>query len=294
MKLFTKICIVLMLCAGINQLRADEGMWVLKELNAENLARMKELGFRLPVEQLYNESDPCIANAVVIFGGGCTGITVSEKGLIFTNHHCGYGAIQKLSSVEHDYLKDGFVSQRLEDELPAEGLSVRYLKETVDVTDQILPQLASINDEYERIIMADSIGKALCEKIETNDFLTANVYPFYSQNKYYLVVYQIYKDVRLVFTPPSSVGKFGGDTDNWMWPRQTGDFSVFRVYAGPNNQPAEYNAANQPYKPRYAVEVSTQGYKDKDYAMTVGFPGSTDRYLSSWGIEQRIESSNKP
>ena len=294
MKLIKKICVLIALCAGMNQLYADEGMWVLKELNAENLARMKELGFLLPFEHLYSEKDPCIANAVVIFGGGCTGITVSEKGLVFTNHHCGYGAIQRLSSVEHDYLKDGFVSQRLEEELPVPGLNVRYLKETVDVTDRILPQIADIDDEIQRIRVADSIGRVLCDAVGVDDFLTATVYPFYSRNKYYLVVYQIYKDVRLVFTPPSSVGKFGGDTDNWMWPRQTGDFSVFRVYAGADNQPAEYDATNRPYSPKYVAEVSIRGYNNNDYAMILGFPGSTDRYLSSWGIEQRIESTNKP
>jgi len=294
MKHLKKICIVLLLCVGVNQLYADEGMWVIKELNAENLARMKELGFLMPFEHLYSETDPCLANAVISFGGGCTGITVSDKGLVFTNHHCGYGSIQRLSSVEHDYLKDGFISQSLEEELPAPGLFVRYLKETVDVTDRIIPQIANLDDEYQRIRVADSIGRKICAEVETNNFLTANVVAFYNRNKYYMVVYQIYRDVRLVFTPPSSVGKFGGDTDNWMWPRQTGDFSVFRVYANADNQPAEYDATNRPYKPRYVAEVSIKGYDNNDYAMTVGFPGSTDRYLSSWGVEQRIESTNKP
>ena len=294
MKLFKNICIILLFCVGVNQLHADEGMWVLKELNAENLDRMKELGFLLPFEHLYSETDPCIANAVISFGGGCTGITVSEKGLVFTNHHCGYSSIQRLSSVEHNYLKDGFVSQTLEAELPVSGLFVRYLKETVDVTDRILPQIADIEDEYQRIRAADSIGRAICATVETNDFQTANIVAFYNHNKYYMVVYQIYRDVRLVFSPPSSVGKFGGDTDNWMWPRQTGDFSVFRVYADANNQPAEYAATNRPYNPKYVAEVSIKGYDNNDYAMTLGFPGSTDRYLSSWGVEQRIEGTNKP
>jgi len=294
MKNLKKICIVLLLCIGINQLYADEGMWVIKELNAENLARMKELGFLLPFEHLYSETDPCLANAVISFGGGCTGITVSDKGLVFTNHHCGYGSIQRLSSVEHDYLKDGYVSQSLEQELPVPGLFVRYLKETIDVTDRILPQIAGLEDEYQRIMAADSIGRVICKAVETNNFQTANVVAFYNRNKYYMVVYQIYRDVRLVFTPPSSVGKFGGDTDNWMWPRQTGDFSVFRVYANADNQPAVYDVNNRPYKPKYVAEVSIKGYERNDYAMTIGFPGSTDRYLSSWGVEQRIESTNKP
>lgn len=285
----------LLLCLVVaGQVYADEGMWVMKELNKLNLARMAELGFVPSVDKLYSETDPCMANAVVIFGGGCTGITVSNEGLIFTNHHCGFGAIQQLSSVEHDYLKDGFVSQNKEAELPVPGLSVRYLRETVDVSDRINGEIAGIQEEHLRLAAADSIGKAICDSIGTDEFVAADVVPFYNNNKYFLVVYDVYRDVRMVFAPPSSVGKFGGDTDNWMWPRHTGDFSVFRVYAGADNKPAEYNAANKPYRPKYVAEVSMAGYEDKDYAMTIGFPGSTDRYLSSWGVQQRIENSNKP
>ncbi|MEG2122165.1 MAG: S46 family peptidase, partial [Rikenellaceae bacterium] len=245
-------------------------------------------------EQLYSETDPCVANAVVIFGGGCTGITVSNEGLVFTNHHCGFGSIQQLSSVEHDYLKDGFVSQSKEAELPVPGLSVKYLKETVDVSERINSQLSSIKEEYLRLAAADSIGRVLCDSIGNSPLLSADVVPFYNNNKYFLIVYDVYRDVRMVFAPPSSIGKFGGDTDNWMWPRHTGDFSVFRVYADANNKPAEYNSANKPYSPKYVAEVSLQGYQDKDYTMTIGFPGSTDRYLCSWGVKQRIENSNKP
>ena len=273
---------------------ADEGMWILKELNKQNLARMAELGFKPSVDKLYNENEPCVANAVVIFGGGCTGITVSNEGLIFTNHHCGFGSIQKLSSVEHDYLKNGFVSQNQSEELPVPGLSVRYLRETIDVSDRINSQIDKYQDEYQRLMAADSIGDAICDSIGQNQFLAAQVVPFYNNNKYYLVTYDVYRDVRMVFAPPSSIGKFGGDTDNWMWPRQTGDFSIFRVYANAENKPAEYDAANKPYHPKYVAEVSMQGYQDKDYAMTIGFPGSTDRYLCSWGVKQRIEDSNKP
>ena len=273
---------------------ADEGICVLKELNTQNLARRKELGFNPSYEQLYSESDPCVANAVVIFGGGCTGITVSNEGLIFTNHHCGYGSIQQLSSVEHDYLKDGFVSQSKEEELPVPGLTVRYLRETIDVTNRIVSEIDGIQEEYKRVMAADSIGQVLCDSIGTDEFKAAQVVPFYSDNKYYLVVYNVFRDVRMVFAPPSSVGKFGGDTDNWMWPRHTGDFSVFRVYANAKNEPAEYAKENKPYQPKYVAEVSLQGYTDKDYAMTIGFPGSTSRYLCSWGVQQRIESENVP
>ena len=275
--------------------RADEGMWVLKELNKQNIARMQELGLNVPFETLYSETNPCVANAVVIFGGGCSGITVSDEGLIFTNHHCGYGSIQKLSSVKHDYLKNGFVSQNFKEELPVEGLKVQYLRETVDLTDRIMPQLEGITDEFDRISTADSIGRAIADSVSKGDkFTNAEVLPFYNRNKYFLVVYDVFRDVRLVFAPPTSLGKFGGDTDNWMWTRHTCDFSVFRVYAGADNKPAEYSADNKPYHPRYVAEVSLQGYGEKDYAMTIGFPGSTDRYLSSWGVNQRIENSNKP
>ncbi|MDD3062134.1 MAG: S46 family peptidase [Massilibacteroides sp.] len=289
-----KLWAVLFLLIGVGQIYADEGMWVIKELNKQNLERMKELGFNPSYEQLYSETDPCLTNAVVIFGGGCTGITVSKEGLVFTNHHCGFGAIQQLSSIDHDYLKDGFVSQSKTDELPVPGLSVRYLRETVDVSDRILAQISSIEQEYLRLAAADSIGKAICDSIGENEFLAADVVPFYNNNKYFLVVYDVFRDVRMVFAPPSSVGKFGGDTDNWMWPRHTGDFSVFRVYANAENKPAEYESSNQPYVPRYVAEVSLAGYVDKDYAMTIGFPGSTDRYLCSWGVKQRIENSNIP
>ena len=294
MKLMKRVWAALLLLAASGQLYADEGMWVLKELNKQNLARMAELGFTPSYDQLYSETDPCVANAVVIFGGGCTGITVSNEGLIFTNHHCGFGAIQQLSSVEHDYLKDGFVSQSKQEELPVPGLTVRYLKETVDVSDRINSQISGIEDEFQRLSAADSIGRVICDSVGNNEFLAADVVPFYSNNKYFLVVYDVYRDVRMVFAPPSSIGKFGGDTDNWMWPRHTGDFSVFRVYANADNKPAEYNADNKPYTPRYVAEVAMQGYQDKDYAMTIGFPGSTDRYLCSWGVQQRIENSNKP
>ena len=289
-----KLWAVLLFLVVAGQVYADEGMWVLKELNKQNLERMKELGFVPSYKQLYSETDPCVANAVVIFGGGCTGITVSNEGLVFTNHHCGFGAIQQLSSVEHDYLKDGFISQSKEEELPVPGLTVRYLRETVDVSDRINSQIASIKEEHLRLAAADSIGRVIADSVGRNEFLSADVIPFYNNNKYFLVVYDVFNDVRMVFAPPSSVGKFGGDTDNWMWPRHTGDFSIFRVYADAENKPAVYDKENKPYLPKYVAEVSLQGYQDKDYAMTIGFPGSTDRYLCSWGVQQRIENINKP
>jgi hypothetical protein len=274
--------------------KADEGMWLLKELNGENIARMKELGFTFPANQLYDENNPSLKDAVVIFGSGCTGVAVSEKGLIFTNHHCGYGAIQKLSAVEHDYLKDGFVAEQRRDELPADGLTVSFLRSMTDVTDRIVPQVPSALGEIQRERTIDSLCNALVAEYEEDPFTQARVVPFYSRNKYYVVLYDLFRDVRLVMTPPSSVGKFGGDTDNWMWPRHTGDFSVFRVYAGKDNRPANFSGDNVPYTPKYVVPISLKGVTEGDYAMTVGYPGSTQRYMPSWGIRQRMESENKP
>ena len=294
MKLMKRVWAALLLLAASGQLYADEGMWVLKELNKQNLARMAELGFTPSYDQLYSETDPCVANAVVIFGGGCTGITVSNEGLIFTNHHCGFGAIQQLSSVEHDYLKDGFVSQSKQEELPVPGLTVRYLKETVDVSDRINSQISGIEDEFQRLSAADSIGRVICDSVGNNEFLAADVVPFYSNNKYFLVVYDVYRDVRMVFAPPSSIGKFGGETDNWMWPRHTGDFSMFRIYADANGEPAEYSANNTPLKTKKHLSISLKGLKEGDYAMIMGFPGSTSRYLTVSEVKERMESENDP
>ena len=274
--------------------RADEGMWLLKELNQQSIARMQELGFTFPIDKLYDEENSSLKDAVVIFGGGCTGVAVSEKGLIFTNHHCGYGAIQKLSSVERDILKDGFAAPDMDSELPSEGLAVSFVRSTQDVTDMIISQVPSVFTEVQRQQVIDSVSRSLTEQYKDDEFTQARVVPFYAGNKYYMVIYDVFRDVRLVVAPPSSVGKFGGDTDNWMWPRHTGDFSAFRVYADSNNRPAAYSEDNVPYTPKYVVPVSLAGYKDNDYAMTIGFPGTTKRYLSSWGIQRMIDSENKP
>ena len=272
----------------------DEGMWILKELNRQSIARMQELGFVFPVDQLYDENNPSLKDAVVIFGGGCSGVVVSDKGLIFTNHHCGYDAIQRLSSVEDDYLKNGFMADSYEKELPADGLTVSFLRSMHDVTDEILQKIPSVLSEVHRELAIDSISDLLLEEYDEDPFVEAHIVPFYAGNKYYKVVYDVFRDVRLVVTPPQSIGKFGGETDNWMWPRHTGDFSVFRVYADENNRPTEYSEDNAPYKPKYVVPVSLQGMAAGDYAMTIGYPGRTQRYLSSWGIKQMIECENKP
>ena len=255
MKIKYLLCSLLLMVAA-QTARADKGMWILNELNQQNIDRMRELGFNMSVDDLYNLDKPSLARAVVIFGGGCTGITVSDQGLIFTNHHCGYSAIQSQSTVNHDYLKDGFVSRTLQDELPIPGLSVRYLHRIDDVTDEVLKAVAGVTDESKRIDMINELSEKIAARYGKDDHIQAEVIPFYAGNKYYAVVYKVFNDVRMVMAPPSSVGKFGGDTDNWMWTRHTGDFSVFRVYADANNNPADYSANNRPYKPVSFAKVS--------------------------------------
>ena len=288
------ICSIIFLLS-MTALFADEGMWMLNTLTPVNWERMRKLGFTLPETALYDTINPSIKDAIVIFGGGCTGVTVSNKGLIFTNHHCGFDAIQSQSSVENDYLTNGFVAQTQEEELKIPGLEVHYLQYTKDVTDRLLASVDTIADEFDRLTKINQLSRQIEDSISAgNEFIAAEIESYYSNNRFYLNVYDVFKDVRMVFAPPSSVGKFGGDTDNWMWPRHTGDFSVFRVYANAENEPAEYSENNIPYTPRYFVPVSLDGYKEYDYAMTIGFPGSTDRYLSSWGVDQRVKSVNEP
>ncbi|MFV0468189.1 MAG: S46 family peptidase [Dysgonomonas sp.] len=289
-----KIFFLLSILLTISAVKADEGMWILKELNRQSAERMKELGFKFPIDSLYSEKNPSLKDAVVIFGGGCTGVVVSNQGLIFTNHQCGFDAIQQHSSVEHDYLKDGFVSQSFGEELYTEGLNVLFVRKTEDVTEQVTQGITASTPENEREAIADSLSQKIVDQYKDDEFTKAVVVPFYSNNKYYLVVYDVFRDVRMVFAPPSSIGKFGDETDNWMWPRHTGDFSVFRVYANKDNKPAKYSADNVPYVSKYSVPVSLKGYNDNDYAMVIGFPGSTERYMSSWGINQMVESEHTP
>ena len=285
---------VALLCGIGTTAMADKGMWLLNELNQQNYERMKELGFKLSPEQLYSPGQPSVASAVVIFGGGCTGITVSNEGLIFTNHHCGFGAIQSQSTVDHDFLRDGFRSNNHAEELPIPGLSVRYLREIVDVTPRIEAAVKGAKSEMERLQIIEELSQKINAEYTKGSTIVGEVTPYYAGNKYYVVVYNVFQDVRLVMAPPSSVGKFGGDTDNWMWTRHTGDFSVFRVYADANNNPALYSQNNKPYKPISYAPVSLNGYREGDYAMTIGFPGSTNRYLTSWGVEDVINNENSP
>src|SRR5690554_3358495 len=290
-KIFT-VCFLLFLLSG--PARAGEGMWIPLLLGELNLVEMQEKGFELTAEDVYSVNAASMKDAVVVFGGGCTGSLISEEGLLITNHHCGYSAIQRHSSVEHDYLTNGFWAMSREEELPNEGLKATFLRSMEEVTASVLKGVTSEMTEEQRreVIAANSV--ALMEEAVAGTHFTARVESFFAGNQYFLFVNEVFDDVRLVGAPPSAIGKFGGDTDNWMWPRHTGDFSVFRVYSDENNKPANYSDTNKPYKPKYVVPVSLNGVKEGDFSMTVGYPGSTQRYMSSWGIQQRVESENKP
>ena len=275
-------------------LKADEGMWTLYNLPQVVYDQMRQYGFQLPKEQLY-QSDNAVSNAVVNFGGFCSGVVVSPDGLVFTNHHCGFDNIRQHSTVEHDYLLNGFYAKSFEEELPNEDLFVSFMVNQCDVTDSIMPLLKgkSLSDVAD---IVDSVENAWHKQMRRQDStLRVEVKPFYEGNRYYLTTYRDFKDVRLVFTVPKSMGKFGGETDNWMWPRQTCDYSVFRIYADPKtNGPAKYSKDNVPYKPKTWAPVSMQGYKPGDFCMIMGYPGRTNRYLSSYGIQERRDAQNAP
>lgn len=272
--------------------KADEGMWLLPLISKLNMNKMEEMGLKLSAEDIYSINNSSMKDAIVIFGGGCTGELISDQGLLLTNHHCGYGDIQALSSVEHNYLKDGFWARTLEEELPAADLSVTFLKRMEDVTERVFEGLEDAEDASKKSeLISKNISIITKEASEDNDY-TVRVQSFFEGNQYFLVVYEKYTDVRLVGAPPSSIGKFGHDTDNWMWPRHTGDFSMFRVYADKDGKPADYSKDNVPLKPAHHLPISLKGANDGDFAMTLGYPGSTSRYLTSWGIEERMNVIN--
>lgn len=272
---------------------ADEGMWILSLLSKNNIEVMQREGCKLTAEQIYSVNQGSIKDAVVIFGGGCTGEIVSENGLLFTNHHCGYESIQQLSSVEHNYLRDGFWSKSYAEDLPVEGLEVRFLASFEDVTARVMDGVSDDLKPAARINLIEKhreqIEMVEGEKDEAHE---VTVESFFENNQFFLIKYKVYKDVRLVGTPPESIGKFGHDTDNWQWPRHTGDISIFRVYAGADNEPAEYSPENKPYKPAYYLPVSLKGMKPGDFSMTIGYPGSTERYESSWGVARMRDVEN--
>ena len=274
---------------------ADEGMWTLYNLPTQVYETMQSYGFALPQSALYSDAN-AIKNNVVNFSGYCSGVVVSPDGLVFTNHHCGFEAIRSHSTVEHDYMVNGFVAKSYAEELPNKDMFVSFMKSQRDITPRLQALGIDVLDREAQNKLVDSLQNALTDSVKAIDStLHVDIDPFYEGNKWYATTYRDFTDLRLVFTVPKSMGKFGGDTDNWMWPRQTCDFSVFRIYADPKtNGPAAYSKDNVPYKPKRWAQVSLQGYKDGDYAMTMGYPGTTERYLSSYGIQTMRDAENAP
>ena len=276
----------------LQPLMADEGMW-LPVLISQRIGDMQAKGFKLSAEDVYSVNQASLKDAVVLFGGGCTGEVVSDQGLLFTNHHCGYGQIQRHSSVEHDYLRDGFWAMNRNEELPCRGLTVSFLDRMEDVTQEVLSGYDKSMTETQRdsVVRANSAG-LIKKAVEGGKGLRASVEALYYGNQYFLFVYKIYRDVRLVGAPPSSIGKFGGDTDNWMWPRHTGDFSIFRIYAGKDNEPADYSEDNMPYRPKKSFKISRAGVQPGDFTFVYGCPGSTKEYVVSDDVKYVAEVSD--
>ncbi len=279
-------------CLATLGAKADEGMWTLYNLPQAVYETMKMEGYQLPYDKLYN-SDDAIMKAVVNFSGYCSGVVVSPDGLVFTNHHCGFEAIRSHSTVEHDYMLNGFCAKSYDEELPNKNMYVSFMVEQKDITDEIMAKGFEQMDRRQRFVFLDSIENAMSKQVKAQDStLRLEVKPFYEGNRYFATTYRDFTDLRLVFAIPKSMGKFGGETDNWMWPRQTCDFSVFRIYADPKtNGPAKYSKDNVPYHPKHWARVSMDGYKEGDFSMTMGYPGSTSRYLSSYGIRERYEEN---
>jgi hypothetical protein len=280
---------ILFFCSSLS--RADEGMWLLPLLEKLNIGTMTEMGLQLTAEDIYSVNHSSLKDAVVIFGGGCTAEIVSDKGLVLTNHHCGYGSIQAHSSQEHNYLEDGFWAKTLAEELPTPNLSVTFLVRIEDVTEEVTNALGDL-EAQERVAKFNEVSQDITSHATKGTDYIASIRPFFGGNQYYMVVYEIYRDVRFVGAPPSSIGKFGYDTDNWMWPRHTGDFSVFRVYMSPDGKPAAYSPDNVPLKPKYYFPVSIKGYNNEDFAMVMGYPGSTERYMTSYEVDELIKIQN--
>jgi hypothetical protein len=271
---------------------ADEGMWIPSLLGEQKLDDMRKKGLKLTAEDIYSINQASLKDAIVLFGRGCTGAIVSDEGLLLTNHHCGYGSIQRHSSIEHDYLTDGFWAMSREEELSNAGLTVTLLVRMEDVTDQIMEVIKEGMSEAERQKAIEEKAKIIGDEAVKDTRYKAEIEPLFNGNQYFLYVMEIFKDVRLVGAPPSAIGKFGGDTDNWMWPRHTGDFSVFRIYADSNNMPADYSKSNVPYKPKKFLDVSIDGVDKGDFTMVYGYPASTRQYLPSYMVEMIANVSN--
>jgi hypothetical protein len=271
---------------------ADEGMWLLPYIQQNNLKDMKAKGFKLTAEDLFSINKSSIKDAIVRFGRGCTGEIISSQGLVLTNHHCGYGAIQQHSTPANDYLKYGFWAMTREEEIPTPGLTVTFLVRIEDVTTKVKSALSETMDEELRNLAIRRISDSLSTKAVEGTHYSAFVRPFFGGNQFFLFVNEIFTDVRMVGAPPSSIGKYGADTDNWMWPRHTGDFSIFRVYANADNKPADYSPNNVPYKPKHHLPISLKGIEKGDFAMIMGYPGSTERYMTSWEVEETETITN--
>lgn len=275
-----------------SSLRADEGMWLLPLIEKLNIQKMQEMGLQLSAEQIYSINNTSLKDAIVMYGRGCTGEVISEQGLVLTNHHCGYSAIQQHSTPQHDYLKDGFWAMSFEEEIPTPGLTVTFLVRIEDVTDKINTVLKPEMTEGERQEAAYTEGQKIAKEAIDGTHYRAMVQPFFGGNHYFMMVYETFTDVRMVGAPPSSIGKFGADTDNWMWPRHTGDFSIFRIYADKDNKPAKYSPDNVPYKPKHHLPISLKGFQADDFAMIMGYPGSTERYMTSWEVDETMKITN--
>ena len=282
-----------------NAARADEGMWLLS-LIGKNYTDMQRAGFKLTPEDIYSINRSCLKDAIVGLGNAgtpfwhfCTGEIISKQGLMSTNHHCGYGKIQEHSTVEHDYLRDGFWAYTKDQELPNPGLTASILVRMEDVTDKVKEVITDEMSEDDRQAAIEKISEALAAKATEGTLYNATVKPMFNGNQFFLFVHMIYRDVRLVGAPPSSMGKFGGDTDNWSWPRHTCDFSLFRIYTAPDGTPADYSKDNVPLQPKHSLPVSAGEINDGDFAMVMGFPGTTDHFLTSYGLEETMEITNK-
>jgi hypothetical protein len=271
---------------------AGEGMWLPLLISQLNEKEFRDLGFRLSPEDIYSINNSSLKDAIVLFGGGCTAELVSNQGLILTNHHCGFSNIQRHSTLDHNYLEDGFWAQSMGEELPNQGLTITFLIRMEDVTSKVLAGTLPHMSEKERSATIRKASEKLESEAEKGTTYKASVKSFYNGNQYYLVITETFKDVRLVGAPPSSIGKFGGDTDNWMWPRHTGDFSVFRIYADKDNKPADYSKDNVPYQPRKSLAISLKGVREGDFTFVYGFPGSTQEYLPSYAVDLAVNIRN--
>ncbi len=272
--------------------KADEGMWLPIFIERLNYVDMQKEGLHLTPEEIYSINHSSLKDAVAIFGGGCTSEIISDQGLLLTNHHCGYSSIQAHSSLEHDYLTNGFWAETLADELPNPGLKATFLVRIEDVTKRVQEVLSDTMSEDSRWKAVRKISKEITGEATDGTHYTASVRSFFEGNEFYLFVYEVFTDIRLVGAPPSSIGKFGADTDNWMWPRHTGDFSMFRVYADKDGNPAPYSEDNVPLKPKHSLPISVAGVHEGDFAMILGYPGSTERYMTSFGIKLALDISN--